>query len=50
MQFEHDVKEDEFEGREQAVTDYERRLERKESELTTYVAQIQGRLALGKPA
>jgi hypothetical protein len=50
IQFELDAKEDELDGREQALAEHEQRLDRKQHELTTYVAQLQGRLALGKSA
>jgi hypothetical protein len=42
-----DLKEDELEGREQTLAEQERRLARKETELTTYAGQLQRRLAVG---
>jgi len=50
IRLELDLNEDELEGREQAVTDHEERLVRKERELTTYVGQLQGRLTVAKSA
>jgi uncharacterized protein (DUF3084 family) len=46
IRLELDLREDELEGREQALADHEQRLARKESELTTYVGQLQGRLTV----